>query len=245
MLTQTKMYLWYQKQVVDARAGPGMKSMTKFKSKHKKMCENSEKSAIAKKKHFEREYSPTLSDKSEGNHDVEMADVDFMSESGPSGRSSRTASPGGSDCEDNISVSRRHKGIAKRRDNAPQVSDFVDMDFWKKEKICCGTIFRGLNGEVLLDQRFLKPCNARLANCKLRRNECKTESDISDTSSSKVYNSDSSSDSGYDESSNQGNGGESAISSTSYKKADGAPTIEPQTSTSISEIQTEIIPKAN
>ncbi|GJQ71090.1 hypothetical protein Trydic_g997 [Trypoxylus dichotomus] len=194
--------------VVDARAGPGMKSMTKFKSKHKKMCENSEKSTSGKKKHFEREYSPTLSDKSEGNQDVEMADVDFMSESGPSGRSSRTASPGGSDCEDNISVSRRHKGIAKRRDNAPQVSDFVDMDFWKKEKICCGTIFRGLNGEVLLDQRFLKPCNARLATCKLRRNECKTESDISDTSSSKVYNSDSSSDSGYDESSNQGNGGE-------------------------------------
>lgn len=114
-----------------------------------------------------------------------------------------------------------------------------------REKICCGTIFRGLNGEVLLDQRFLKPCNARLANCKLRRSECKTESDISDTSSSKVYNSDSSSDSGYDESSNQGNGGESATTTTStYKKPDAAPTIEPQTSTILPEIHNEIS-KAN
>lgn len=121
------MYLWYQKQVVDARAGPGMKSMTKFKSKHKKMLENEK--AGAKKKQFEREYSPTLSDP----QDVEMADVDFLMESGPSEGSSRTASPGNSDCEDGgaISRSRRHKGPTKRRETLP-VSEFVDMDFWKR-----------------------------------------------------------------------------------------------------------------
>lgn len=114
-----------------------------------------------------------------------------------------------------------------------------------REKICCGTIFRGLNGEVLLDQRFLKPCNARLANCKLRRSECKTESDISDTSSSKVYNSDSSSDSGYDESSNPGNVADSTATSSAYKKAETVPSsIEAETSSSISEIHNEI-PKAN
>lgn len=112
-----------------------------------------------------------------------------------------------------------------------------------REKICCGTIFRGLNGEVLLDQRFLKPCNARLASCKLRRNECKTESDISDTSSSKVYNSDSSSDSGYDESSNQSNGVDTTTSST-FKKTESVPSSESQTSSSIAETHTEI-PQAN
>lgn len=131
MFNQTKMYLWYPKQVVDARAGPGTKSMTKFKSKNKKLVESVEK--IKRKKHFEREYSPALSDKSEGPAEIEMTEVDFLSESGPSGRSSRTGSPGISDCEDAMSVSsRRHKGQAKRRENVSEISGFIDLDYWKK-----------------------------------------------------------------------------------------------------------------
>lgn len=134
MFNQNKMQLWYPKQVVDARAGPGTKSMTKFKSKNKKLSDNVEKK---KKKHFEREYSPALSDKSDGGADCEMAEVDFLSESGPSGRSSRTGSPGASDCEDNAtavgsSSRRRHKSQAKRRDSLPEVSSFIDLDYWKK-----------------------------------------------------------------------------------------------------------------
>lgn len=129
MYNQTRrMYLWYKKQVVDARAGPGMKSMTKYKSKSKKQKEDN-------KKNFTREYSPALSDKSEGVQDVEMAEVDFLSESGPSGRSSRTASPGGSDCEENnvsSNGSRRHKGAPKRKENFTDVSEFVDLDFWRQ-----------------------------------------------------------------------------------------------------------------
>ena len=127
---------------MDARAGPGMKSMTKFKTKHKKMLESREKSpmlsALAStvkkgKRNFDRELSPTLSDKSDGTHDVEMADVDFaMSESGPSTGSSRTTSPDGSDIEETVvSSSRRHKGVAKRRENIPQISEFIDLEFWK------------------------------------------------------------------------------------------------------------------
>lgn len=133
MFNQTKMQLWYPKQVVDARAGPGTKSMTKFKSKSKKLLENGEKK---KKKHFEREYSPALSDKSDGVvAECEMAEVDFMSESGPSGRSSRTGSPGASDCEDHVAAngsSRRRKIQAKRRENLPEISSFIDMDYWQK-----------------------------------------------------------------------------------------------------------------
>lgn len=128
MLSQTKMQLWYRNQVVDARAGPGMKSMSKFKSKNKKIDDNDEK--IKKKKHFDREYSP-LSD----NEDVDMAEEDFMCEEGPSGGSSRTASPRDSDSEENTRVkSRRHKGQAKRRDSEslPEVSDFICSDYWKK-----------------------------------------------------------------------------------------------------------------
>lgn len=134
MFCANKMYLWYPKQVVDARAGPGTKSMTKFKSKNKKVMENGEKSLKKKNKLFEREYSPALSDKSEGVQDIEMAEVDFLSESGgPSGRSSRTGSPVGSDCEENLTISsRRIKGPAKRREDLPEISGFIDLDYWKK-----------------------------------------------------------------------------------------------------------------
>lgn len=55
---------------------------------------------------------------------------------------------------------------------------------------------------MLLDPSFLKPCNAQLKLCKLRLETSKGENGA-DTSATKVY-SDSSSDSGYDESSNQG-----------------------------------------
>lgn len=133
MLSQKKMLLWFDKQVVDARAGPGMKSMTKFKSKNKKSSENGEK--IKKKKQYEREYSP-VSDKSDGNEDVELVEeqeVDSLSEVDGS---SRTGSPGGSDCEENggiVEKSRRHKSqVTKRRENVQQLSGFIDLDYWKE-----------------------------------------------------------------------------------------------------------------
>lgn len=61
-----------------------------------------------------------------------------------------------------------------------------------------------------MDPRFLKPCNARLEKCKLQANESKAQSETAEAVVSKTY-SDSSSDSGYDESSNQGNGVENAF----------------------------------
>lgn len=73
-------------------------------------------------------------------------------------------------------------------------------------------VFRGPSGELLIDERFLKPCNARLARCKLRETtttttangtDLKADIEMGETSITKGY-SDSSSDSGYDESSNQG-----------------------------------------
>ncbi|XP_017780070.1 PREDICTED: protein FAM60A isoform X2 [Nicrophorus vespilloides] len=208
------------KHVVDSRAGPGMKSMTKFKSKHKKQAAEGEakQQQQKKKKQYEREMSPTLSDdKSDGGQDVEMADVDYLSENVTSGGSSRTNSPGASDCEESVvvvtsSTSRRHKSQAKRRSTTTsEVSEFIDMDYWKKLKICCGIIFEGPNGEMLIDERYWKPCRARLAaQCKLRSPS--VESNAATKGSSKGY-SDSSSDSGYDDS-NQGTDETAAV----YKK---------------------------
>ncbi|KAK5642428.1 hypothetical protein RI129_008595 [Pyrocoelia pectoralis] len=199
--------------VVDARAGPGIKSMTKVKSKNKRLTDNNGEKNVKKKKHFEREYSPTLSEKSDGSPDIEMADVEYFTESGPSRLSSGAASPSASDCEDNFGHSRRHKSLAKRRENTPEVSGFIDLDYWKQENVCCGIVFRGPNNELLVDTRFLKPCNARLANMKHGYSSSKVSGEIVDTLLPKNY-SDNSSDSGYDESSNPG-----AADNNAFKKA--------------------------
>lgn len=200
--------------VVDARAGPGIKSMTKVKSKNKRLTDNNnEEKIIKKKKHFDREYSPSLSDKSDGSPDTEMADVEFFAESGPSRLSSRAASPTASDCEDNFGHSRRHKSLAKRRENTPEISGFIDLEYWKQENVCCGIVFRGPNKELLVDTRFLKPCNARLASIKHRLNSVKVEGEIPDTSVMPKNYSDNSSDSGYDECSNPG-----AADNNAFKK---------------------------
>lgn len=54
----------------------------------------------------------------------------------------------------------------------------------------------------MIDPRYIKPCRYRLAHCKLRINGSKSDPEVSDNATTKTY-SDSSSDSGYDESSNQ------------------------------------------
>jgi len=42
--------------------------------------------------------------------------------------------------------------------NEPKVSDFIDLNIWKRKSVCCGTIFVGPYGEVMVDQRFLHKC---------------------------------------------------------------------------------------
>ena len=44
-------------------------------------------------------------------------------------------------------------------ESKPKVSEFIDLNFWKKKTVCCGTIFVNPFGEAILDPRFLKPCN--------------------------------------------------------------------------------------
>jgi len=38
-------------------------------------------------------------------------------------------------------------------------SDFIDASYWKRSAICCGVIFVGQLGEVMVDQRFYKKCS--------------------------------------------------------------------------------------
>lgn len=78
-----------------------------------------------------------------------------------------------------------------------------------------------------MDLRFLKPCDARMQMCKLRSNNAvKAPAEGTEPVVTKGYN-DNSSDSGYDESSNQG-----PAADNSFKKE-----VQP---VSIAQINTEI-----
>ncbi|XP_028522848.1 uncharacterized protein LOC107998586 isoform X2 [Apis cerana] len=216
--------------VVDARAGPGIKSLTKFKSKNKKKIkdipEKFEK--IMKKKHMylktdrDREQSPAMSD------DL----TDYLNGDGSKG-SSRAGSPVGSD---DIPVTEKQLDMQDDPESKDDltVNGFIDLTYFKREIICCGTIFKGRYGEVIVDPSLIKPCIGCIARQQRQQQtnalscspvhssasaspvhssasaspahsvESSTETMVS-KQASKTF-SDSSSDSGYDESSNQGVG---------------------------------------
>lgn len=81
-----------------------------------------------------------------------------------------------------------------------------------REKVCCGTIFKGRFGEVIVDPRFLKPCQGcnvpkeRPAAPDQAGGESGSSTNANTSNKLTKSYSDSSSDSGYDESSNQGVG---------------------------------------
>jgi hypothetical protein len=69
----------------------------------------------------------------------------------------------------NTECSRVETSISEDSDNSlptqctntttePKVSDFIDLNVWKRKLVCCGTIFVGPYGEVMVDQRFLHKC---------------------------------------------------------------------------------------
>lgn len=100
----------------------------------------------------EGDRSPALSDTSDGNEEI---NVEFLSEDD----SSRIPTPGASDCEEEVEMKR------KKADDV-EVSDFIDLNYWKRETVCCGTIFRGMYDEIIVDARFMKPCRNFVASRK-------------------------------------------------------------------------------
>ncbi|KAG8278735.1 SIN3-HDAC complex-associated factor [Homalodisca vitripennis] len=172
--------------VVDARAGPGTKSFVKIKSK------KNGKHKIKSKKHIEEEEIEDESKKMIENDEHHEFVINDISE-----EFSEPSSPIEED--EPISMCMRSH---KRLNTSPPVSSFLDMTFWKREKVCCGVIFKGPQGQVIIDPRFMKPCMFKRA----------APPPPPPTTITKVY-SDNSSDSGYDESSNPGEGGQSNTSS--------------------------------
>ncbi|XP_016396282.1 protein FAM60A-like [Sinocyclocheilus rhinocerous] len=115
--------------VVDARAGPGFKLT---KPKKVKNIDGKKKSKLKKLHKFKRQNSDAHSTTSS------------MSPSQSPSHSNQ--SDDGSDIE------------TKQRRPNPSGFSFLDLSYWKRQKVCCGIVYKGRFGEVIIDPRLFKPC---------------------------------------------------------------------------------------
>ena len=164
--------------VVDARAGPGIKSTTKLKSKQQLSPTTGKyKSPLKTRKslYSTPSSSPTsFFDDTSINED--SCDKDMFSDSEES--------------EDDEPVPALQKPTKqKRKSTDPRISPFLDLTYWKKTQVCCGIIFKGMNGEVLVDPQLLQPCWSCTKGSKSRPGELRRSQSTDDTESTTSSNS--------------------------------------------------------
>jgi len=134
--------------VVDARAGPGLKSMNKCKkieiAKQEDITKVRRKHVYKRKKKrlFNRSDSPMIPSDDAGDGAISDA----------------------SSCPERLLTSTMTKEVTKKKNDehdADGVSSFVDLTYWKRKEICCGMIYVGLAGEFMIDHKFYTPCSAQ------------------------------------------------------------------------------------
>lgn len=148
--------------VVDARVGPGLKSMTKFK-KRKEDAKEGGSSGKAEKlsmperfcKIFKKKKKVLAASKEEKDHSGGSSDED----SSPNSPDSASVSDGES--TDNmlqiVSKSKRKGRLPMRR--AARDLDIIDLAIWRRRETCCGLMYESLLFSALLvDTTVFKPC---------------------------------------------------------------------------------------
>ncbi|XP_041452663.1 SIN3-HDAC complex-associated factor-like [Lytechinus variegatus] len=154
--------------VVDARAGPGGKSQLRHKLKTQKTtptnlysnnCNNNNPGSVVsehgwsrrnKRRHAERKKRMQLLD-------------GLRTRSHPDTEDASPPSPTPSDTSDTSVVSQpgSRTGSISSEDLdelPPLLASIIDTSYWKMEKICCGTIFKGVRGEIMIHPQLLRPC---------------------------------------------------------------------------------------
>lgn len=145
MLSQTKMQLWYPRTTSEENI---------------KTYLNSARKKPNNRKWNVRKFSM----------ESDISDIDFdcgqncQSEEDRSVFSSRNQSPLlYSDYDENYGKYKKQSSSTCKGD---KISDFIDPKYWKKENLCCGTIFRGVYGEIIIDPSLIKPCENRITQIK-------------------------------------------------------------------------------
>ncbi|XP_073328357.1 SIN3-HDAC complex-associated factor-like [Pagrus major] len=118
--------------VVDARGGPSLK-ITSRPKKIKSISKKARPSQISRlKKELKRNNSDAHSTTS-------------------------SASPAQSPSYSNLSDDGSDTELSPGSSRSP-VFSFLDLTYWKRQKVCCGIIYKGRFGEVLIDPHLFKPC---------------------------------------------------------------------------------------
>jgi len=64
--------------------------------------------------------------------------------------------------------------------DSENVSGFIDLSYFRRKKVCCGFIFEGMAGEVIIDQRFFNRCQSHSSSstASINLSETSTKQDI-------------------------------------------------------------------
>ncbi|XP_045892811.1 SIN3-HDAC complex-associated factor-like [Micropterus dolomieu] len=118
--------------VVDARGGPSLK----VTSRPKKIKSISKKARPSQISRLQKELKRNNSD---------------------AHSTTSSASPAQSPSYSNLSDDGSDTELSPGSSRSP-VFSFLDLTYWKRQKVCCGIIYKGRFGEVLIDPHLFKPC---------------------------------------------------------------------------------------
>uniref|UniRef100_A0A3P9CUK7 SIN3-HDAC complex associated factor n=1 Tax=Maylandia zebra TaxID=106582 RepID=A0A3P9CUK7_9CICH len=118
--------------VVDARGGPSLK----LTSRPKKIKSISKKARPSQINRLQKELKRHNSD---------------------AHSTTSSASPAQSPSYSNLSDEGSDTELSPGSSRSP-VFSFLDLTYWKRQKVCCGIIYKGRFGEVLIDPHLFKPC---------------------------------------------------------------------------------------
>jgi hypothetical protein len=172
--------------VVDARAGPGTKSIKSklstindnliansnplTQSSHNRKPQTNQRKILKTKIGTDSDNmglnvvrrripSPEASDSSDMEEDIEE-DIDDLEEELVIQRKKGIDTSGNGCKQTKVETNNKRNKDCESPTNAA-ITSFLDMTFWKKEKICCGVIFKGPDNEVLIYPKLLEPCYCR------------------------------------------------------------------------------------
>ncbi|XP_056909260.1 LOW QUALITY PROTEIN: SIN3-HDAC complex-associated factor [Takifugu flavidus] len=118
--------------VVDARGGPSLK----LTSRPKKIKSISKKARPSQISRLQKELKRNNSD---------------------AHSTTSSASPAQSPSYSHLSDDGSDTELTPGSSRSP-VFSFLDLTYWKRQKVCCGIIYKGRFGEVLIDPHLFKPC---------------------------------------------------------------------------------------
>ncbi|XP_055384904.1 uncharacterized protein LOC129614356 [Condylostylus longicornis] len=163
--------------VVDARVGPGMKSMTKFK----KLREENEKvDAKAQKSNLPEKFSKIFKKKRHLNKNdfAVVADNDCVSAYW--GQDEQSLSPTSNQINisfEELQNKKFQKKVNRRKSLKPKKNlslknfSFIDENLWQVRKICCGFAYENSNiNAIIIDLENYQPCPEHNTSIKIKCN---------------------------------------------------------------------------